>query len=837
METARRVPHLFVALCTGLFAAAVGSSLHGQASPGQAVAATPSASGTAADHGTLVSTYCIRCHNQKLRTADLALDAIDWSNVGRDAEILEKAALKLQMGAMPPPGMPRPDRASVDRFVSAVHADLDRAAAAHSNPGRTESLHRLNRAEYQNAVRDLLALDIDASALLPADDADIHGFDNIAGLLSVSPALLERYLSAARRVSALAIGVNPQGPATETFTVADLAQQDGQSSEDLPFGSRGGLAIRRYFPVDGDYLIKIRLRRQIYDYITGLDRPERLEIRIDGERVKGFRIGGEDHGHPAPQSFAGDVLGTAEWEKYALNADAELEVRVPVKADRHVVGVSFVGAFTEPEGVAQPRQRYGDYSRDESREQGVESVSISGPFGASGVSGSTTPSRREILVCRPTRSSEEQSCARTILSRLARRAYRRPVTDADVRTLMGFYQNGARDGGFYGGLQFGLERILADPNFLFRIERDPDNLPSGSVYRLSDLELASRLSFFLWSSVPDDELLDLAVRGKLRDPAMLERQARRMLADRRSKALVDNFVGQWLLLRNVRSVRPEPDLFPDFDEELRESFERETELFVGSQLRDDRSIVDLLRAKYTYLNERLARHYQIPNVFGSNFRRVVFGEDDPRGGLIGQGSLLMVTAYPNRTSPVLRGKWVLDSLLGAPPPQPPPNVPSLKDRGENGRPASVRQRLEEHRKNPACASCHSQMDPLGFALENFDAIGKWRTMNEAGTPIDASGSLPTGVQFTGPRGLREMLLGRQEQFVNTVTEKLLSYAIGRGVEYFDLPAVRAIVRNAAPGDYRWSSEIVGIVQSAPFLERTTRVEAPTAAVPASASVR
>jgi hypothetical protein len=449
----------------------------------------------------------------------------------------------------------------------------------------------------------------------------------------------------------------------------------------------------------------------------------------------------------------------------------------------------------------------------------VESVAISGPYRARADSAARTPSGREILVCRPARSGEEEVCAKRILSRLARRAYRRPVTDGEVQTLAGFYKAGTQEGGFYGGLQFGLERILADPSFLFRVERDPANITPGSVYRISDLELASRLSFFLWSSIPDEELLDVAVRRKLRDPAVLEQQARRMLADTRSKALVDNFVGQWLLLRNIRSVRPEPDLFPDFDEELRASFQRETELFVGSQLREDRSIVELLSANYSFVNERLARHYQIPGVYGSNFRRVTFGSGDPRGGLIGQGSLLMVTAYPNRTSPVLRGKWVLDSLLGTPPPQPPPNVPSLKDRAENGKPASVRERLEEHRKNPACAACHAPMDPLGFALENFDAIGKWRTTGEGGAPIDASAVLPTGTRFKGPQGLREVLLGRREQFVHTVTEKLLSYALGRGVEYYDLPAIRTIVRNSAPGDYRWSSAIVGIVQSVPFLMR------------------
>jgi hypothetical protein len=807
----RKVPQLVIALVACSWVIWVAHSTHVQA-------ASPGFS----DQSAVLGQYCFRCHSQKLRTADLALDGMDLTNVGKDAEAWEKVVRKLHMGAMPPPGLPRADQPTTDALLSLLEAELDRAAELHPNPGRTESLHRLNRAEYQNAIRDLLSLDIDARSLMPADDADLHGFDNIAGLLSVPPALLERYMSAARKISRLALGTSPPGPVTDTYTVPDLAQQDGQVSEDLPFGSRGGIAVHHYFPVDGEYLIKIRLRRQIYDYITGLDRPERLEIRIDGQRVKSFTIGGENHGRSAPQSFAGDVLGDPEWETYALTADAGLEVRLPVKASQHVVGVSFVGTFTEPDGVVQPRQRYGDYSRDESRDQGVESVAISGPDRISGDSPGETPSRRSILVCRPARSIDEEPCAKQILSRLALRAYRRPVTDQELQTLVGFYKIGRRDGGFTAGIQLGVERILADPSFLFRVERDPANIAPDTVYRISDLELASRLSFFLWSSIPDDELLDLAVRRRLEDPAVLEHQVRRMLADGRSKALVDNFFGQWLLLRNIRSVRPEPDLFPDFDEELRESFQRETELFLASQLREDRSIIELLSANYSFVNERLARHYQIPNVKGNDFRRVIFS-DQQRGGLIGQGSLLMVTAYPNRTSPVLRGKWVLDSLLGTPPPQPPPNVPSLKDRGENGRPASVRERLEEHRKNAACAACHSQMDPLGFALENFDAIGKWRTAGEAGTPIDASGALPTGVQFEGPQGLRAFLLGRREQFVNAVTEKLLSYALGRGVEYYDLPAVRKIVRDATPGDYSWSSTILGIVQSAPFLMRKSRV--------------
>jgi cytochrome c5 len=781
------------------------------------------------DQAAVLRTYCVRCHNQQLRTAGLALDTLDLSNVGRKAETaetleketLEKIVQKLRIGAMPPPGLPRPDQPTVDAFVSLLETELDRAAELHPNPGRTASLHRLNRAEYQNAIRDLLALDLDVAPLLPADDADIHGFDNMAGLLSVSPALLERYMSAARKISRLALGLNPPGAATETYAVPDLAQQDAQASDELPFGSRGGIAIHHYFPVDGEYVVTVRLRRQIYDYITGLDQRERLEVRVDGGRTQTFTIGGESHGRSAPQSFAGDVLGDPEWEKYALTADAGLEARLTVTAGQHVVGVSFVGRFTEAEGVVQPRQKYGDYSRDESRQQGVESVAIKGPLRTSGDQIAETPSRRKIVVCRPTGSGDEESCAKTILARLARRAYRRSVTDREVQTLLAFYRTGRQDGGFPAGIQFGVERILADPSFLFRVERDPARIAPNVAYRIGDLELASRLAFFLWSSTPDDELLDLAVRGKLKDPAVLEQQTRRMLADARSKALVDNFVGQWLLLRNIRSVRPEPDLFPDFDEELRASFQRETELFVGNQLREDRGIVELLSADYTFLNERLARHYQIPNVFGSHFRRVTLDRDQQRGGLIGQGSLLMVTAYPNRTSPVLRGKWVLDSLLGTPPPQPPPDVPSLKDRDENGRVTSVRDRLEAHRKNPACAACHAQMDPLGFALENFDAIGKWRTTSEGGTPIDASAVLPTGVRFQGPRGLREVLLDHRDQFVTTVTQKLLSYALGRGLEYYDQPAVRKIVRNATPGDYRWSSIILEIVRSTPFLMRTS----------------
>jgi len=768
----------------------------------------------------ILSKYCVRCHNDTLRTGGLALDVLMPADVGPNAAVWEKVIRKLHMGAMPPPGSPRPDKSAIDAFTSSLEASLDAAALSAPNPGRTETLHRLNRAEYQNAVRDLLALDFDVASLLPADDAE--GFDNMASLLSISPALTERYMSTARRVSQLALGMPPARALTDTYTVADLALQEEHVSEELPFGTRGGLAIHHYFPVDGEYVIKVRLHRQIYDYVTGLDREEQLDIRVDGVRVKAFTIGGGDHGRTAPQSFGGDVLGSPEWEKYALNADASLEVRLPIKAGPRIVGVAFAGRFTEPEGVVQPRERYGEYSRDETRNQAVDSVAITGPYNVDPSRAPDTPSRRRILTCRPGDRAGEETCARKILTALAHRAYRRPVSDREIQTLLGFFNAGRRESGFDAGIQFGLERILADPSFLFRVEQDPANSGANTIYRISDLELASRLSFFLWSSLPDDELLDAAERGKLKDPAVLDGQVRRMLADSRAVALVDNFMGQWLLLRNLRHAKPTPDTFPDFDESLRDSLQRETELFLGSQLREDHGVVDLLTANYTFINERLARHYEIPNVYGSNFRRVTLGPETHRGGLLGQGSLLMVTSYPNRTSPVLRGKWVLDNILGTPPPQPPPDVPNLTERGENGRPASVRERLEAHRSNPGCAACHAPMDPLGFALENFDAIGKWRTKSEAGTPVDASAALVGSSPFQGPEGLRALLLDRREQFVGTVIEKMLAYALGRGLDYYDLPAVRKIRRESASGDYRWSSIISGIVRSTPFQMRMTR---------------
>ena len=795
------------------------------AAPGRLHAANPqpataaSSPASPASLRAVLDTYCVGCHNQQLRTANLMLDAMDAASVGGAAEVWEKVIGKLRMGTMPPPGRPRPARPVTDALVAWLEGELDRAAAARPSPGRTQSFHRLNRTEYRNAIRDLLALEVDVRSLLPADQVT-DGFDNIADALSVSPALLDRYLSAARRLSRLAVGLPPSGPVIETYRVPQRMAQDDRISEEVPFGSRGGVVVRHYFPVDGEYVLKIRLRREAFGYIMGLGKRHRIDVRLDGTRLELFTVGGESPGRPAPAGYAGSVDGDPEWEHYWHHADDRLEVRFPARAGLHAVGVSFAGTLTDPEEILQPVPAHSTINRGHGVEMpdgspAVDAVTIDGPYRVSGPG--STPSRSRVFVCRPARGADEERCAREILSTLARRAYRRPVTAGDVDTLLGFYRAGRREGGFDAGIQFALERILVDPSFLFRIERDPPGAAPGSAYALSGLELASRLSFFLWSSIPDDELLHLAARGSLDDPAVLEAQVRRMLADPRAKALVDSFFGQWLQLRDLRSVTPSSALFPGFDDNLRAALMRETELFLESQLRDDRSVPELLSADYSFLNERLARHYGIPNVHGNRFRRVTFRGPE-RGGLLGQGSLLTVTSYPNRTSPVLRGKWVLDTLLGAPPPPPPPDVPSLPDRGPGGRPASGRERLEQHRENPVCATCHAQMDPLGFALENFDAIGAWRT-SDGGVPIDASGAMPGGASFQGVAGLRTTLLGHREQFVDTVIARLLSYALGRPVEHHDFPAIREVRRDAAASRYRWSSIVLGIARSAPFRMR------------------
>ena len=795
-----------------------------------AQAPNPAAPASAESVRETLDGFCVRCHNDRLRTAGLALDAHDLEEVGADAETWERVIVKLRSRTMPPAGSPRPAEATYRSVASWLETAIDTVALARPDPGRGETFHRLNRAEYHAAVRDLLAVDVDVAELLPADDTYEHGFDNNGDVLSISPDLVGRYLSAARRISRLAVGIPPIGPAVATYRVHPGLVQDDRQNDLLSFGSRGGIAIPHYFPVDGEYTIRVRLHRNFSDYIIGYAAPQELDVRVDGALVERFDVGDADSvGQMAPLSFSGNIAGDPEWEYYMNTGDAHLEVRFPAKAGQRTVGVSFVRRLSEDEGVLQPRNRgYGRFVDERYDEDAaVEQVAIGGPYSVEGPG--DTPSRREIFVCGPAADAaagDEEACAGRILGRLARRAYRRPVDGGDVDALLDFYRAGRREGGFDDGIQFALERMLVDPEFLFRIERDPGEAAPGTPYRLGDLELASRLSFFLWSSIPDDELLEAAAEGRLGDPAELERQTRRLLADARAGALVDNFASQWLRLRNLESQERESADYPEFDENLREAFRRETELFVESSIREDRSLLELLGANYTFVNERLARHYGIPGVYGDRFRRVTLAPDHPRGGLLGHGGLLMVTSYPNRTSPVVRGKWLLETLLGAPPPEPPPNVPGLPDRGEGGEPASVRDRLERHRANPACAGCHAPMDPLGFALENFDAIGLWRATSEAGQPIDASATMPSGEAFEGPAGLRRVLLSRGEDFAATVTEKLMAYALGRGLEYTDRPAVRRILREAADDDYSWSSIVLGIVESTPFQWRRSRADGP-----------
>jgi len=774
-------------------------------------------------HRALLDRYCVTCHNETLRTAELTLDKIAVENITARPEVWEKVVRKLRAGQMPPAGLPRPDKAAYDSFISYLETNLDSAAETNPNPGRP-SVHRLNRAEYANAIRDLLALEIDSEMLLPPDNAG-SGFDNIADVLSVSPLLMERYMQAARSISRLAIGDTAIRPASQTYNAPQRLLQDDRTSEDLPFGSRGGIAVRHHFPLDGEYVIRIRLQRNEDGFIRGLIEPHELDVRFDGARIELFTVGGERHGKSGPV-YSVDLAyyrGDPEQVGYEYTADEGLEVRFPAKAGTRLVGVAFPKKTASArEGVLRPRPMFIDLTKNKGGEPAVESITVVGPYNTQGPG--ETPSRRRIFTCSPPSDGDKEPCARQILSRLARGAYRRPVAEEELQDLLSLYKSGQEQGGFEAGIQKALYRILAGPEFLFRAESDPENAAPNTAYRINDLELASRLAFFLWSSIPDDELLALAERGSLRDPAILEQQVRRMLADSRSQALVSNFAGQWLYLRNLRTVSPDPSEFPDFDDNLREAFQQETKLWFESMLREDRSMVDLLNADYTFVNERLALHYGIPNIYGSHFRRAAI-TDDHRKGLLGQGSVLTVTSYPNRTSPVLRGKWILENLLGTPPPPPPPDVASELKESTEGKALTMRQQMEQHRANPACASCHKLMDPIGFALENFDAVAKWRTAYRVGdsvAPIDTAGVLYDGSKFQDVVELRQLLLSHRTQFVQTATEKLLTYALGRGVEYYDAPAVRRILREAAPHDYRWSSVILGIVNSVPFQMRRSR---------------
>jgi mono/diheme cytochrome c family protein len=817
----RRLTSILALLVGGWCVAAV-SSVEIRAGQAQRAPSTTPATAQA-----LVDQYCVTCHNQRLRTAGLALDTLDPVHPSTNPEVWERVVGKLRAQSMPPPGRPRPDSATYRTIAAALEREIDQAWAARPKPGRIGAVHRMNRTEYTNVIHDLFALDLDVRPLLPGDETADGSFDNLADALSISTAHLERYLSVARQVTRTATGLPPTSPRIETFDIPIHVLQDDRQSEDLPFGSRGGIAIPYNFPVAGEYLVKVRLQRQYQDYLKGMGWPQQLDVRLDGKLVKRFTVGGDAKGRAAALSYAGDgepgFAGDPEWETYMqVTGDAGLEVRLATGAGPHVVGVSFVRELWEPEGLPHPPQRGRTIANDNvyMGYANVGAVQIGGPYKAAGPA-QDTPSRRAIFTCQPRSPADEHACATAILSRIARRAYRRPVTKADVQGLIEFFDRGRQDGqSFDAGIQLALERVLVDPDFLLRVYRDQAHA-KDATYRLTDLEVASRLSFFIWSSIPDDHLLDLADSKQLTRPATLDREVRRMLADpRATRALVDGFAAQWLNLRRVSEVVVDPDRYPTYDESLLEAFQRETELFIASNLREDRSVTELLNANYTFVNERLARHYGIRGIYGSRFRRVPLPNPEQRGGLLAHGSVLATTSYPDRTSPVLRGKFLLNNILGLPSPPPPPGVDTnLAEVKANTTPPTIRERLAQHRTNPSCASCHAVIDPLGFALEHYDAIGAWRTTDESGRPVDAAAATLSGAQLDGLAGLRGLLLAEPEQFPRTVTEKLMAYALGRRLEYYDRPAVRAIVRDAASTNYRWSALIAGIVKSPAFLMR------------------
>ncbi len=773
----------------------------------------------------LVSTYCVSCHNQRVKTANFELDQADAEQVFNSAEAWEKVIVKLRSRAMPPPGARRPDNLTFDKVATWLETELDRATAAHLNPGRPAELHRLNRVEYANAVRDLLGVEIDPKAMLPPDE-QAYGFDTNADALSMQPALLDRYLAAAAKIARLAVGDSTIPAGFERYTALKdnsnehtWLSQNERLGEEFPLGSRGGIAARHYFPLDGEYVFKLRLDRTDTGLIRGLHVRNDIEIRVDGARVGQLTIGGTPE-FTSSGANANANPDNSDSASPLAAADDALHVRAPVKAGlRHVIATIVKSDNLALEGMGPNQIPVWSRAYNVSTNNAlvISSLLIGGPYGGRVSQESHGP--RGLFVCEPTSSRHGTACATKILSAPARAPLRRPVTNDDVQTLVSFYQAARAQGDFDAGIRAAIERVLVSPDFLFRIETDPAGAAPGTVYTLPDVELASRLSFFLWSSIPDDELLETATRGALHEPAVLERQVRRMLSDARARtALVHNFFEEWLQTRNVWLLTPDLNQkFPWFDDNLRVAFVKEIDLFLDAELKEDRSIVDLLTSDQTFLNEQLARHYGISGVYGSHFRRATLS-DENRFGLLGKAGILAVTSYSIRTAPTIRGKWLLENILAAPPPAPLPNVPALEESSKDGQPRSVREMLEVHRKNPVCASCHARMDPLGLSLENFDAIGQWRT-TDAGTPINASGVLLDGTRIDGPAALRRALVAQKEQFVRTVTGKLLMYGIGRGLDYYDAPAIRGIVRAAAADDYRWSSTILALVNSAPFRMR------------------
>lgn len=744
--------------------------------------------------------YCIGCHNQKLKTAGLTLDTADLTKAAEQGEMWEKVVLKLKLGMMPPSGLPRPDDSARLGVVQYLQTELDRAAAEHPNPGRP-LVHRLNRSEYGNAIRDLLGFDVDVASLLPPDDSS-YGFDNVAEALGSSPALLQAYLAAARKISAVAVGDPQMGAGGVTYSVRQDLSQDTHI-EGLPLGTTGGAVFRHVFPADGYYDFRIRLYRTNLDTTRGLEQPHRMELSIDGTRVLLATIGGNQD-LAALQKNTTDVSDAIEANR--------LRIRVFIKAGERDVAAAFVEEVPARFATRRLQSFVRDFNTyDAEGSPHLKSLTIQGPFESKGAA---EPVGR-IFVCRPAKTVDENSCARRILSRLAHRAWRRNLSAADTDGLMSFYQTGHKTGNFDSGIEFALRRILASPSFIYRAELEPGALKPGETWRISDFELASRLSFFLWSSIPDDTLLDLAAQNKLHQPEILAREVRRMIADPRAAALATNFAGQWLELRNLQGIQPDPEKFPDFDDNLRRAFRQEAELFFESIVKEDRPVPDLMTADYTFVNERLARQYGIPGVFGSDFRRVSVA-DENRRGLLGKGAVLMVTSHANATSPVLRGKWVLENVLGSPVPPPPPDVPALKETEPGSIPRTMREQMEQHRADPVCAGCHKTTDAIGFAMENFNEIGGWRTNSEGGVPLNTAVTLADGTKVDGARDLRMALTKNPEIFVRTFTEKMLIYALGRGVTWQDMPAIRHILNEAQPQDYRFSALILGIVKSVPF---------------------
>ena len=783
---------LAAAMVAGLLAVPAAAQSAGGESPATAAVSAP-----AVESRQLLNRYCITCHNERLETAGLNLEAFDVAHVSDGAETWEKVIQKLRTATMPPSNRPQPPPSERLAMIEWLETSLDAAAAASPNPGRTETLRRLNRTEYQNAIRDLLALDVDATSLLLPDESG-HGFDNVT-VGNLAPALLDRYISAARKISRLAVGAGATSLEAEVIRVPPDTTQEAHVPG-LPLGTRGGVLVTHTFAHDGDYDIQVRLARNRTGNIGGLrdPRPHEMEVLLDRRPIAAFTI-------QRPEDRDDALL------------DSNLTVRVPVTAGPHELGVTFVrdaGSLLETE--RQPLQSHFNETRHPRQTPAIYQVTITGPYDPRGVG--DTPSRERLFVCRPAGPDDEEPCAREILGTLMRRAYRRPVTADDLAGPLDFYRTARAGGDFDAGIERALAAVLINPEFLFRVELDPADAEPGEAYPISDLELASRLSFFLWSSIPDDELLDAAIRGELRRPDELERQTRRMLADPRSYNLATNFAGQWLQLRNLAALSPNTRLYPDFDDNLRQAFREETERFFDSVVRDGGAVADLLDADYTFLNERLAKHYGIPSVYGTRMRRVELGEDSRRGGLLRHGSILSVTSYATRTSPVIRGVWVLSNVFGAPPPPPLPNVPALEE-NEVAANLPMRERLAAHRANPVCANCHRTIDPVGFALENFDALGRWRDHEGDTASIDVSGGLPGVGDFDGIEGLETGLLSRPDLFAGTITEKLLTFALGRGVEHYDQPAVRRILRETEPEGYRLSSLIVGIVKSVPFQMR------------------